>query len=300
MVVLGHCESFHLDSGQTNACFATVFRPVSAWCDGLPSNDHACSGSCLPGEEILLKPSDQKGHAMKHSFRKQCIAGITASVAMSFSLMVAADTNRAFVPMGTADAVGVIDLENRKVTSSIGGTLNTHGSALTPDGRHLVVGSLSAHDRQEPVSRPEGVSEDEHAAHHGGGQSTELEAGSTGLLYLVNTATKTIDRKLEVPGPVHHVLVTSDSRYAVSTHPASGSISVVDLDSGQLVKTVATGPAPNYLVQTDDGQSLLVSNTGNGTVSEVDTELVRRAQPAGWRQPRASGACPRQPAALRE
>jgi len=25
-----------------------------------------------------------------------------------------------------------------------------------------------------------------------------------------------------------------------------------------LVKTVATGPAPNYLVQTDDGQSLLV------------------------------------------
>ena len=43
---------------------------------------------------------------MKHSFRKQCIAGITASVAMSFSLMVAADTNRAFVPMGTADAVG--------------------------------------------------------------------------------------------------------------------------------------------------------------------------------------------------
>lgn len=195
---------------------------------------------------------------MNHSLRKQCIAGITASVAMSFSLMVAADTNRAFVPMGTADAVGVIDLENRKVTSSIGGTLNTHGSALTPDGRHLVVGSLSAHDRQKPVSRPEGISEDEHAAHHGGGQSTELEAGSTGLLYLVNTATKTIDRKLEVPGLVHHVLVTSDSRYAVSTHPASGSISVVDLDSGQLVKTVATGPAPNYLVQTDDGQSLLV------------------------------------------
>ncbi|MCK5888020.1 MAG: hypothetical protein KAG70_16175, partial [Alcanivorax sp.] len=195
---------------------------------------------------------------MNHSLRKQCIAGITASVAMSFSLMVAADTNRAFVPMGTADAVGVIDLENRKVTSSIGGTLNTHGSALTPDGRYLVVGSLSAHDRQKPVSRPEGISEDEHAAHHGGGKSTELEAGSTGLLYLVNTATKTIDRKLEVPGPVHHVLVTSNGRYAVSTHPASGSISVVDLDSGQLVKTVATGPAPNYLVQTDDGQSLLV------------------------------------------
>ena len=117
---------------------------------------------------------------MKHSLRKKWIAGITASVAMSFSLMVAADTNRAFVPMGTADAVGVIDLENRKVTSSIGGTLNTHGSALTPDGRYLVVGSLSAHDRQKPVSRPEGISEDEHAAHHGAGSLLNWKQGVRG------------------------------------------------------------------------------------------------------------------------
>ena len=48
---------------------------------------------------------------MKHSLRKKWIAGITASVAMSFSLMVAADKNRAFVPMGTADAVGVETVE---------------------------------------------------------------------------------------------------------------------------------------------------------------------------------------------
>lgn len=208
---------------------------------------------------------------MKHSLRKQWLAGITASVAMSFSLTVAADTNRAFIPMGTANAVGVIDLQDRQMTSSIGGTLNTHGSALTPDGQYLVVSSLSSFDRREPVTRPEGVSEDDHAAHHGGGQATESETASTGLLYIVNTSTRAIDRKLEVPGPVHHVLVTVDGRYAVSTHPVSGSISIVDLASGKLVKTVATGPAPNYLVATDDGQSLLVSNSGNGTVSLVDT-----------------------------
>jgi hypothetical protein len=56
---------------------------------------------------------------MKHSFRKQCIAGITASVAMSFLLMVAADTNRAFVPMGTADAVGVIGVMPRYQENSL-------------------------------------------------------------------------------------------------------------------------------------------------------------------------------------
>ena len=226
---------------------------------------------CQPGGEIVLKSSYQKGDAMKHHFCKRWLVGLTTSITMSLSLMAAADTSRAFVPMGVADSVGVIDLESRQMTSSITGTVNTHGSALTPDGRYLVVGSLTAHESQEPVSRPEGVTEDEHAAHHGGGAAAASEESNTGLLYVVDTATNAIVRKLEVPGPVHHVLVTSDGRYAVSTHPMGGGISVVNLDSGKLVKTVATGPAPNYMVETDDGHSLLVSNSGNGTISEVDT-----------------------------
>ncbi len=220
---------------------------------------------------IIVKSSYPKGDAMKHQFCKRWLVALTISVTMSFSLMAAAGTSRAFVPMGVADSVGVIDLESRQMTSSITGTVNTHGSALTPDGRYLIVGSLTAHESEEPVSRPEGVAEDEHAAHHGGGAAATSEESNTGLLYVVDTATNAIVRKLEVPGPVHHVLVTSDGRYAVSTHPMGGGISVVDLDSGELVKAVATGPAPNYIVETDDGQSLLVSNSGNDTISEVDT-----------------------------
>ena len=227
---------------------------------------------CQPDRKTVLKPSYQKGDAMKHPFCKRWLVGLTISVTMSLPLMAAADTSRAYVPLGMVDSVGVIDLESRQVTASITGTVNTHGSALTPEGRYLVAGSMSAHEGQQPVSRPEGVTEDEHAAHHGGGTAAVSEESNTGLLYVVDTATNAIARKLEVPGPVHHVLVTSDGRYAVSTHPMSGGISVVDLDSGKLVKSVATGPAPNFIVETDDGQSLLVSNSGNGTISEVDIE----------------------------
>lgn len=208
---------------------------------------------------------------MKYQLSKRWLVGLASSVLMSVSLTAIGDSNRAFIPMGTTDSVGVIDLESYQVTATIPGTINTHGSALTPDGRYLVVGSLSARESQGEVSRPAGVAEDEHAAHHGGGVATDAENSNTGLIYIVDTNTNSIDRTLEVPGPVHHVLVTSDGRYAVSTHPIGGGISIVDLDSGQLVKTVATGPAPNYLVEADEGRSLLVSNTGNGTVSEVDT-----------------------------
>ena len=209
---------------------------------------------------------------MKLQARNRWRSSLVATVLMSLSLTAMGDSARAFVPMGTADSVGVIDLESYQITSTISGTINTHGSALTPDGRYLVAGSLTAHDSQEPVSRPEGVTEDEHAAHHGGGAPAAApEDANTGRIYVVDTSTNAIARTLEVPGPVHHVLVTPDGRYAVSTHPMGGGISVVDLESGQLVETVATGPAPNYVVATDNGQSLLVSHTGNGTVSEVDT-----------------------------
>jgi DNA-binding beta-propeller fold protein YncE len=156
---------------------------------------------------------------MKHQLCKRWLVGLTISVTMSLPLLATAAASRAFIPMGAADSVSVIDLKSRQVTSSMTGAVNAHGSALTPDGAYLVVGSMSAHEGQEPVSRPEGVTEDEHAAHHGGGAATVSDDSNTGLLYVMDTATNTIARKLEVPGPVHHVLVTSDGRYAFPLIP---------------------------------------------------------------------------------
>ncbi|MDK8463270.1 YncE family protein [Marinobacter sp. SS13-12] len=208
---------------------------------------------------------------MKHQLRKQWFGGLTAALLMGLSLAVSAGSSRAFIPMGSTDSIGVMDLESHRVTSTISGTVNTHGSALTPDGRYLIVGSLTAHDNQEPPVRPEAVTEDEHASHHGAQGGTVPKQPGTGRIYVVDTNTNEIDSVFEVPGPVHHVLVTGDGRYAVSTHPMDGGISVVDLDSGEVVEVIATGPSPNYIATTGDGQTLFVSNTGNGTVSEVDT-----------------------------
>ncbi|WP_258075636.1 YncE family protein [Marinobacter persicus] len=214
--------------------------------------------------------SEDKVTPMKYRSRKQWFAGPTAVFLMSLSLTVSAAGNRAFIPMGMADSVGVMDLENNRLTSTIAGTVNTHGSALTPDGRFLIVGSLTAHDSKKMPARPAGVSADDHAAHHGGGSSAAPDA-STGRIFVVNTNTNVVDRVLEVPGPVHHVLVTTDGRYAVSTHPMGGGISVLDLVSGEVVEVIATGPSPNYVTTANNGKTLFVSNTGNGTVSEIDT-----------------------------
>lgn len=208
---------------------------------------------------------------MKCPSRKSWFWSLTASLLASLSLAVSAEGGRAFIPMGTADSVAVMDLQSHRLTSTISGTVNTHGSALTPDARYLIVGSLTAHDNQAPPVRPEGVTEDEHASHHGGQSGAKPAKPGTGRIYVVDTSTYEIDGVFEVPGPVHHVRVTPDGRYAVSTHPMGGGISVVDLHSGKVIKVIATGPSPNYVAIAGDGQTLFVSNTGNGTISEVDT-----------------------------
>ncbi|PXX97226.1 YncE family protein [Halomonas sp. LBP4] len=206
---------------------------------------------------------------MKNSLQRPWLACLMAGVALGASTAAMAASDRAFVPMGTADAVDIIDLGRQEVISTVTDTINTHGSALTPDGQQLILGSLTPQQPGSEIARPEGVTEDEHAAHHGDASTASMEEASTGLLYVADTATSRIIRTLEVPGPVHHVLVTQDGRHAVSTHPTGGGISVVSLESGQVIASVPTGPNPNYLVQHDKG-SILVSNAGNGTISEVD------------------------------
>lgn len=217
---------------------------------------------------------------MKRQSRKQWFAGLTAMLLMSLTLTVSAGSSLAFIPMGTADSVGVMDLESHRLTSTISGTVNTHGSALTPDGRYLIVGSLTAHDNQEAPVRPEGVTEDEHASHHGAQDGAAPKPPGSGRIYVVDTSTYEIDRVFEVPGPVHHVLVTKDGRYAVSTHPMGGGISVVDLDSGEAVALKLSegamttryevGEAPHGLGLSADGQVLFATSKGDERIVRIE------------------------------
>lgn len=191
----------------------------------------------------------------------------------------AATAGTAYIPLGEANEIAVVDTERHAVVDNIPGVNAAHGLAITPDGQLLIAASLNAVPRAHGAlpAKPAGVSAEDHAAHHGGG------GGSTGgetvsYLTLIEAKTRRVVRQLEVPGAVHHVQVTPDGRYAVATHLQSGSASIVDLGTRQLKATVPTGPNPNYATPAPDGRTVFVSNSGNGTVSELDVveAYVRR------------------------
>ena len=192
-----------------------------------------------------------------------------------------------YVPLGSANAVAVIDADSNQIISEIPNINGSHGLAISKDGKFIIAGSLIERAKgSAPLARPQGISEEEHASHHAGGaekESSNTNVKSVGTAYLIDAKERQLIRQMDVPGAVHHALITPDGRFAVLTHPGRGSVSVVDIHGHSIFKEIKTGPAPNYAVSSRDGEKIYVSNSGNDTISEIDatTWSVIRNIPAG-------------------
>ena len=154
-----------------------------------------------------------------------------------------------------------------EVVGRIEGLDNVHGLAGATNRGILVAGSLTETE-VGMVPKPSVVSEEDHAAHHGGGE--DAGPATSSLVTLVDADSHEILRRIEVPGIVHHVGVSSDERFAAVTHPGLDPVSLIDLERGEVTATVATGPTPEYVIADPKKGYFFVSNAGNDTISELD------------------------------
>lgn len=212
----------------------------------------------------------------RSSIFRATVAAVVAVGAGIATTVASASGVKAYVPLGEANRVAVLDLETYRIDTTVDEVVNAHGAAMTADGRYVVAGSLTPAATREAPERPEGVSEADHEAHHGGDAGDAEQ--TSGRLYLIDTEQRRVVRHYSAPGPIHHVEITDDTDYAISTHPMGGGISVISLETGKAIAAFATGAAPNYAVESSDGRTVYVSNGGNGTISEIDTDewYVRR------------------------
>ena len=176
-----------------------------------------------------------------------------------------------YVPMGNANDIAIIDLNTDSVVARIDELENAHGLSASPNSEYLVAGSMKPMEADMPPNpdKPTAVSEAEHAAHHAGGESSSSAKES--YLSIVHPKHGHVMRRIAVRGLTHHTSVSPDGKIAVAVHSGNGGISVVNLDSMSVVKTVDTGQWPNYAVFTNDGARLYVSNAGENSISEIDT-----------------------------
>lgn len=190
---------------------------------------------------------------------KYLIRFFLAALVVTAGIAMAAPT--VYIPLGSGNRVIAVDAASDKITATFTGVENPHGLVATPDGEYLVAGSLS----ETPLAA---------------GQPADTPNSK---LALIHPAHGHVMLTIPVSGWSHHEAITPDGRYVISTHPTRGGISIVDMQSNQVFKTVNTGPAPNYTVVVPDGKRAFVTNSGNGTISEIDTAswTVTRTLEAG-------------------
>jgi len=112
-----------------------------------------------------------------------------------------------YVPLGGEGKIVVVDAAKDEIVDTISGVTAVHGLARSPDGQFLIAGSFEEREAGgEALAMPSGISEDEHAAHHGGSATGAGKADSVvSTVSVVRTADGSQVRRIDVPGAVHHV-----------------------------------------------------------------------------------------------
>ncbi len=201
------------------------------------------------------------------------LAATLSIAALSVPSLALAGT--VFIPEGSANSILMVEPESGEILGRLPGFEAIHGLSGAPGAKYLVAGSFTEIDREElaATAKPKGISEEDHAAHHAKRDKAALpEDAGLSLVTILDAKTGQVVQRIEVPGAVHHTAVSLDGRLAVATHPAGDGISIMDLETLTYRGFVSTGPMPNYAVFAPEGGKVYVTNTGNGTLSEVDTE----------------------------
>ncbi|HCN94182.1 MAG TPA: hypothetical protein DIT86_13325 [Hyphomonas sp.] len=189
----------------------------------------------------------------------------------------AGERNVVFVPMGGNNEIAVIDVDTNKVVERITGVPAVHGLAKTPDGKLLIAGSFTEVEPGATIpERPAGVSAEDHAAHHAKSASRPVAKSAViSRVTFIKVKDRSVVRRVDVPGGVHHVAASPNGFFAAVTHPNQDAVSVIDIRTFTVVATVKTGAVPNYAAFSQDGARLYISDSGDNSVSIVRT--------ANWR-----------------
>jgi hypothetical protein len=113
-----------------------------------------------------------------------------------------------FVPEGSANTILMVNPETGETINKITGLEAVHGLSGAPGVPYLVAGSYAETDRAAitELTQPEGVTEDDHVAHHSTSEDELIGPTDAGIsiLSVLDAATGEIIRRIEVPGAVHH------------------------------------------------------------------------------------------------
>ncbi|MBS1721736.1 MAG: hypothetical protein JSS66_01885 [Armatimonadetes bacterium] len=157
---------------------------------------------------------------------------------------------RLYVSEGARDRVSIYDIVGEKLVSNgvisdpapQSRNLPYHFSGLEVDGEgHLVVVN----------------------------NQTGFSTNYKGSVSIYDLRTKSATKRIDVGGFPYDVAIARGKAYVSCER--DGTVNVIDLAKGLVVKSIRTGQAPANLIASKEGSKVFVSNSASDTVSVIDT-----------------------------
>jgi YVTN family beta-propeller protein len=180
------------------------------------------------------------------------VAQIPTGLPESHMFVITPDGNRAYTSNVGSGTVSVLDLRKRTLLTTIPVSKSVQRISVSPDGRYIYT-----HDQSQPriavidtsSNQVSGWIDLPSLAYSSAVTSDGrwlIANASSGKIFVVNTATRKVDKSFDIPKAVGEVLISPDNAHAYVSTPQSGTIEILDLLNWKLQD-------PIHLTQGVDG-----------------------------------------------
>ncbi|MCY1391497.1 PQQ-dependent catabolism-associated beta-propeller protein [compost metagenome] len=153
------------------------------------------------------------------------------------------DSKRVFVSMPEVNQIAVVDTEKFQVVTTLDAGRNPVRMALQPDQRYLWVGNNAS------------------------------EEGKSGVT-VIDTENLKVVGFLPSGAGHHEIAFSGDSRRAFVSNRDSGTLSVYEVATRKLLKTVKTGTHPLSVAYSPLSDAVYVADGNDGSISVIDTKSL--------------------------
>jgi YVTN family beta-propeller protein len=200
------------------------------------------------------------------------------------------------VASNTADnTVSIVDLHSFKTRATLQLGAAPEHMQLSPGGELLAVGnieggtvSLVSLAAEREIARIPGLDQPHNLTFSPDGGRLYVANLGAGHVSVIDVAQARVIDEIPVAEPrlivvkstvaayqgIISVTASADGRFGFAAHGETGALAVIDLDSGEKLRSLALGERPWRAYGAAHGRYMVVPNNGDGTISVVATETL--------------------------
>ena len=193
------------------------------------------------------------------------------------------------------DTISIIDLKSFEIRATLKLGAAPEHMELSPGGELLAVGnidggtiSLVSLSEEREIARVPGLNHPHNMTFSPDGSRLYVANLGAGYVSVIDVAQARIIDEIPVAEPrlivanaghdeyqgIINVTASADGRLGFAAHGETGSLAVIDLVTGEKLRSLALGDRPWRAYGAAQGRYMVVPNNGEGTISVISTETL--------------------------